>query len=126
MNHALSAPRYWRDRREWSRWLGRKGTVVASTLIHVAPPELAYGAPYPYVLVDFGSEKRSFLGTGHTSFLVGEIVECVWRRMGTPDATGIIPYGIKVQRLSPEEPVAPVESVDTLESEDESHRRSTR
>lgn len=139
MKYPISPPGYWRDRREWSTWLGRKGTVVGSTCIQVSSPELAYLTPYPYVLVDFGSERRAFMGTGHTSFLVGEIVECVWRRMGSVDAAGIIPYGIKVQRLASTDKrgieiegddvslVPENESEeDVTESENESNRRSTR
>ncbi len=133
MSTVPSSPQYWRDRRQWSSWIGKKGTVLGCTLIQVAPPEFAYLVPYPYVLVDFGSEKKLCIGTGHSSFPVGEIVECVWRRMGEPESTSIIPYGIKVQpyvlsgKDTPEDfaQKQQYESEET-ESENESNRRSTR
>ena len=93
-----TSPQYWRARTQWSAWLGRKGTVVASTLIRVGTPALDASTPYPYVIVDFGDERRSFMGVGHEELIPGETVECVWRRIGEVAAHEVIPYGIKVQR----------------------------
>lgn len=97
---SVTSPQYWRGRKEWSAWLGRKGTVVASTLIHVGSPAFSDSTPYPYVIVDFGDEQRSFMGVGHEELVPGETVECVWRKLGAVGANEVIEYGIKVQRYT--------------------------
>lgn len=99
---SITSPQYWRGRKVWSAWLGRKGTVVVSTLIHVGSPAFSENTPYPYVIVDFGDEQHSFIGVGHEEFLPGETVECVWRKFGSGEAHEVIEYGIKVQRYTAE------------------------
>ena len=96
----ITAPLYSRNNREWHRWLGRQGRVVASTMVRAAAPVQQSLAPYSYVLVDFGDEKRSFMGVGQQKLAAGDQVECVWRKLGVASAAGIINYGIKV-RLVP-------------------------
>lgn len=112
-----TSPQYWRARKHWSTWVGRKGTVIASTLIHVGNPALAESTPYPYVLIDFGDEQCSFVGVGHEEFLPGETVECVWRKMGKVDPHEVIEYGIKVQRYTDETTVAVPQAQEITEIE---------
>lgn len=87
---------YWRQSKTWQQWLGRTGTVIASTSIHVAPPQLAAFVPYSYVIVDFGSEKMEFMGAGQDELRVGDEVICVLRKLCVPSDEALIPYGIKV------------------------------
>lgn len=95
----ISPAQYWRQNKEWKNWLGKQGKVVGVTRVHVAPPEQEHFAPYSLVLVQFESEKRTFMVAGQDEVAVGDRVECVLRKVAQPDQKGIIPYGIKVARL---------------------------
>lgn len=101
----MKAPQYWRSHPEWQKWLGRKGTVIASTLIRVAAPEMSELLPYSYVLVEFGdgktSHKKELMGAGHEVFAVGDTVECVLRKVAVPRGHELIPYGVKVTKAQP-------------------------
>lgn len=88
---------YWRASQEWSKYLGKTGTVLASTVIRVASPELASSTPYSYVLVDLGTEKKELMGVGNDVFEPGATVRCVLRKLAKPSSTGIIRYGLKVE-----------------------------
>jgi uncharacterized OB-fold protein len=91
---------YWRQNKTWSTWLGKTGTVVASTRVRVAAPNRTQLLPYSYVLVSFEDEKREFMAAGHEKLSVGDEVTCVLRKMSVPDEKGIIEYGIKVKRIT--------------------------
>jgi len=90
---------YWRQQKEWQKWLGKTGTVVASTVVRVAAAERAPLVPYSCVLVDFGGERREFMGAGHETFELGEKVRCVLRKIAIPAKHELIPYGIKVSKM---------------------------
>lgn len=90
---------YWRSTFQWQTWIGRKGKVVASTIIQIAPPELKEMAPYSYVIVDFGDKKMEFMGIGHEQFAEGDEVICVLRKLNIPNEKELIPYGIKVKKV---------------------------
>lgn len=90
---------YWRQSKDWANWIGKTGTVVASTQIRVTSPELSEFAPYSFVLVDFGDQRRELMAASGESISAGDDVVCVLRKMATPDATGIIHYGIKVSKV---------------------------
>lgn len=90
---------YWRHNKAWSEWLGRQGEVIAVTHMQVAVPELSDWTPLSYALVDFGEERHEFLVAGQDSLHSGDRVECVLRKLAQPDETGVIPYGIKVQKV---------------------------
>lgn len=91
---------YRRKAQEWSRWLGRRGQVVASTVIRVAPPELASSAPYSYAVVAVDGQQLELMGVDHQEFMTGDSVELVLRRLGEPDEAGLIPYGLKIQKVT--------------------------
>lgn len=95
----VTPAQYWRQNKKWSQWLGKQGVVVASTQILVAPPELESSLPYALALVDFGGELRECLGAEHMAFSPGDKVEYVFRRLGEPTETGIVNYGLKVQKI---------------------------
>lgn len=90
---------YWRQAKKWHDWVGKTGQVVVSTVIRVAPPELADQTPYSFVLVDFDGQKKELMGVGHDTFQPGDRVKCVLRKLGQPSPDGIVPYGLKVEKL---------------------------
>lgn len=94
-----SPAQYWRHNKTWAKWLGRQGEVIAVTQMHVGIPALASWTPTSYALVDFGDERHEFLVAGQGTVQSGDQVECVLRKLGQPDETGVIPYGIKVQKV---------------------------
>jgi len=95
----MKPPQYYRQNKTWSTWLGKKGKVLASTIVRVAAPEQAAFTPYSYVLVDFGDAKHEFMGTGNDVFSPGDEVECVLRKIAVPNSQELIPYGIKIQKV---------------------------
>ncbi len=95
----MKPPQYWRQNKDWKNWIGKKGTVIASTIVRVAAPERAAFTPYSYVLVDFKSEKHEFMGTGHEVFKSGDEVICVLRKTAVLEDHELIPYGIKVEKV---------------------------
>lgn len=96
---AVKPPSYWRAAQQWHEWLGRRGRVVVATYIRVAAPQFAVATPYSYLLVDFGGQRREFMGVGHEHPQAGDEVECVLRKMGQGGAADLIEYGIKVQKV---------------------------
>lgn len=95
----ISPAQYWRQNKDWKNWLGKQGKVIGVTRVHVAPPGQENFVPYSMALVDFTLEKRLFMVAGHEEVAIGDAVVCVLRKVAQPDERGIIPYGIKVQRL---------------------------
>ncbi len=95
----MQPAQYWRQNKNWHSWIGRKGTVVVSTLVNTVNPQQAHFKPFSYVLVDFGDERHEFMGAGNEEFLKGDQVICVLRKIATPEAHELIPYGIKVKKI---------------------------
>ncbi len=95
----IKPPYYWRKNKEWKDYIGRVGTVVLGTYIHVADEGRAKMTPYSYVVVDFGDEKRELMGVGHERLEVGDRVKCVLRKLSVSDDSGVIEYGVKVKRI---------------------------
>lgn len=99
----MKAAQYFRASNHWSKWIGKKGKVVASTVIYVAAPQHAHQVPYSYVIVDLGQEKKEFMGAGREILEVGDQVVCVLRKESKASPEGIIDYGIKVTRWNEKE-----------------------
>jgi len=95
----MKPAQYWRLNKSWSQWLGRRGEVIAVTQMQVGIPSLADQTPTLYALVDFGDMRHEFLVIGQDTLQSGDQVECVLRKLGQPDESGVIPYGIKVQKV---------------------------
>lgn len=90
----------WRQSEKNSAWLGRRGQVLAATLVGVGLPDLSHQAPYWLVMVEFGSGvRRLLLGVDGESFARGEKVEVVWRRYGGAGQS-VIRYGLKVKHAA--------------------------
>ena len=94
----MKPPQYWRQNKDWKNWIGKRGTVVVSTIVRVAAPERASFTPYSYVLVDFGDVRHEFMGVGHEVFSPGDAVVCVLRKSAVLGNEDLIPYGIKVEK----------------------------
>lgn len=89
---------YWRENKMWKQWIGRRGTVLLCTEVHVAPPGFEWLVPYSYAVVEFGSERREFVAAGQEKLQPGDEVTVVVRKLSQPDASGIIHYGLKVAK----------------------------
>jgi len=99
----ITAPSYTRNNQSWSAWIGKKGVVLAVTVIRVAAPEFSVYTPYQYALVDFGEElgKMSYMvASQEKTVTTGDKVICVLRKLSQPSKEGIIEYGIKVSLLA--------------------------
>ena len=95
----MKPPQYWRQNKDWKNWLGKRGKVIASTIVRVSAPEQSAFTPYSYVLVDFGNERHEFMGEGHAVFEINDEVQCVLRKISVLADHELIPYGIKVQKI---------------------------
>ncbi len=95
----MKPAQYWRLNKDWAKWHGRRGEVIAVTNMQVSLPALADWTPTSFALVDFGTERHEFLVTGQDTLQSGDQVECVLRKLGQPDETGVIAYGIKVKKI---------------------------
>jgi uncharacterized OB-fold protein len=90
---------YWRSSQKWQQLLGKKGKVVASTIIRVSSAALANQVPYAYLVVDFGDHKAELMGTDDLHFQPGEEVECVLRKIAASNEDEVVAYGIKVAKV---------------------------
>lgn len=90
---------YWRAAQRWQHHLGQIGTVVASTIIRVAPPELAPQTPYSFLIVQLDSEKIEVMGVDHETFQPGDQVQLVLRKLGQPSDSSVIAYGLKAKKI---------------------------
>ncbi len=97
---SISPARYWRDTKNWSKLLGKTGTVLAATLVQFGLPELEASSPYWLVLIKYDDpstdpSRQIFVGVDGFAFKENERVVCVLKRFSSP-GDGLIHYGIKV------------------------------
>lgn len=90
---------YWRERGKMAEQLGKIGVVLGETTIYNSSPELNYLVPYAYLLVQFPGEKQELMGVAGETFAPGDRVEIVCRKLEQASATGLINYGLKVQKI---------------------------
>jgi uncharacterized OB-fold protein len=95
---------YWRANKKWTAWLGQVGTVVAATQIRVSAPGLSEFTPYSYLIVEFTdptapAKRKELMGVTGQVLVSGDQVKCVLRKISIPDDRGVIPYGIKVEKI---------------------------
>jgi len=90
---------YWRNNIEWSKWIGREGQVVATTMIRVPPSTLQKMAPYTFSLIKFDDECKELMGVDDEILEIGDRVKCVFRRIADTDGRGVIMYGVKVKKV---------------------------
>lgn len=90
---------YWRLNKDWAKWVGKTGEVVATTIIRVSPPMLQKVTPYTFSLIKFDNEGKELMGVDNEILEIGDRVKCVFRRIADIDGKGIIMYGIKVKKV---------------------------
>lgn len=98
--HPTSQPaNYWRSSKQWSKLLGKQGTVILSTVITTPPPHLSSIGPYSYGIVEVDGLRQECMGVPGEVLQPGDQVKFVLRRTAQPSAMGIIAYGLKVTKI---------------------------
>lgn len=98
----ISPIKIWRRQKDTSRILGKKGEVIAWTIIYVPGKEYKKNAPYAVVLVELEDREKTFgqLVDYHVGQLKrGQEVKAVIRRVKDVEREDIIPYGIKFKPI---------------------------
>lgn len=91
--------RYYRQRNEWSRLIGKLGKVLLLTQNRVTNNELEDFGFYNLALVEFKDKSRKlFICTDGVKD--GDNVEVVFRKIYSSRDGGLINYGCKVKTLS--------------------------
>lgn len=85
----------WRNKKNWSKYIGKKGVVLASTLMEVAATDQLAFLPYSYLVVDLGREKISVMGVAGEAFNYGDKVKLVLRKIKKEAQAEVIAYGLK-------------------------------
>lgn len=88
----------WRSNKNWSKYLGKRGRVLAVSLMEVAASEQIAFLPYSYLLVDLGDEKISLMGVASQNFSIGDEVEIVLRKIKKEAQAEVIVYGLKAEK----------------------------
>lgn len=94
----ITPPQYWRQNKSWSKWLGKVGKVLLVTTLQNSSADQEKFLPYAFALIDFNGEKKELMGIAEESFVAGDEVVCVLRKLSVPDQSGIIHYGIKFKK----------------------------
>lgn len=89
---------YWRSNKNWAKYLGKQGKVLAVSMMDVAATDQTQLLPYAYLLLDLGTEKISLMGAAAETFAVGDLVEIVLRKIKKEQSAEIIAYGLKATK----------------------------
>ena len=98
----ISPVKIWRNQKNVSNMLGKRGSIVSWTVIRVPPGDFMDQAPYVVTLVELdggGRIEAQLVDVDITSVTAGARVQTIIRRVTSPDGDGVIPYGIKVKRI---------------------------
>lgn len=90
---------YWRANKNWAKYLGKRGKVLAASMMEVAASDQVELLPYAYLLVELDQEKISLMGSAHQKFEIGDEVEIVLRKIKKEAQSEIICYGIKAKHV---------------------------
>lgn len=90
---------YWRSNQLWSKNLGKKGKVIAVSMMDVAATDQVSLLPYSYLLIELEDSRISVMGAAHESFKVGDEVELVLRKIKKEATQDIITYGLKAKHV---------------------------
>lgn len=96
----ISPVKIWRNQKKITSLLGRTGKIISWTIIRTPPASFMDQAPYGVVLVDLGGGGRltaQLVDWQPKNLKIGQRVVTVVRRVTSPNADGVIPYGIKVK-----------------------------
>ncbi len=91
-----------RHKKQTSALIGKKGKIVAWTMIRVATKLFNQQAPYPVVIVRLDNNKQiigQLVDWQNEDLQIGKEVIAVIRRCGIEDAEGVITYSIKFSSL---------------------------
>ena len=91
---------YWRANKNWAKYLGKKGKVIAASMMEVAASDQTELLPYAYLLIELEQEKISLMGSAHQQFSIGDEVQIVLRKIKKEAQEEIICYGLKAEKLS--------------------------
>lgn len=96
----MKPAQYWREKKKIRQFIGRRGQVIASTIIRTSAPGLDYLTPYSYAVVDFAGEKKEMMGVSGEALSIGDEVVCVMRKTEISEPNQLINYGLKVQKVT--------------------------
>ena len=97
-----SPVKIWRNQKKITNLLGKTGKIISWTIIRTPPAAFMDQAPYGVVLVDLDGGGRlaaQLVDWKPKHLKAGQRVATVVRRITSPNADGVIPYGIKVKPL---------------------------
>ncbi|MEK7141723.1 MAG: OB-fold domain-containing protein [Patescibacteria group bacterium] len=98
----LSPVKLWRNQKKVTDLVGQTGVVISFTVIRVPPADFMDQAPYPVVLVQLDRGERitaQMVDWEEKHLVIGTRVATIVRRVTSPNAEGVIPYGIKVKPI---------------------------
>ncbi len=90
---------YWRKKGNWSNLLFKTGTVVQSTQIFIPPTAQALFSPYSFLIISVEEKKMEVMGVPGVTFVKGDAVRLVLRRLASNTPSQPIPYGLKAEKL---------------------------
>ena len=97
-----SPVKIWRNQGKIASLLGKTGTIISWTIIRTPPAQFMDQAPYGVVLVELVDKRKltaQLVDWQRKHLKKGQKVITIVRRVASPNADGIIPYGIKVKPL---------------------------
>lgn len=92
----VSPENYWRNNKNWSKFIGKIGKVILSTKIEATSPELELFLPYCFVIVELEGEKYEVMGEKDADLERGDQVRFVLRKISNSSNSSLINYGVKV------------------------------
>jgi len=98
----MSPVKIWRNQKNYTRLIGKVGTIVSWTIIRVPPEGFSEQAPYPLaivLLVDNTRIAAQVVDWEAKDLHTKQRVITVVRRTIDTTVDGVIPYGIKVKPL---------------------------
>lgn len=98
----ISPIKIWRRQKNTAGALGREGTVITWTRIHVPGEDFKNFAPFVVVLVEFKDKGRAFgqlVDNSEKDLKIGAKVKSVLRKVREVENQDVIPYGVKFKLL---------------------------
>lgn len=98
----ISPVKIWRNQKKIQSLLGKTGTIISWTRIHVPPAGFSDHAPYVVVIVQWetgGAYMAQLVDCTDAHIRVGQRVTAILRRTRDPGEEDVIPYGIKFKPI---------------------------
>lgn len=99
----ISPVKIWRRQKEIRKLLGKKGTIITWTKIHMAGVEFKKFAPYPVVIAHLQSGEKvtaPLVDYGKKELRIGQKVVVVLRKVREGSEEDILAYGLKLKPAS--------------------------